>query len=202
MSLFSPNPKSGYLVLGDFVAQFRDYKISSIHMDDALPIMNWRNEQISALRQHQPLVEGEQLRYFRNVVSPGFGQQKPEQILLRFTHRDTLIGYGGLVHIDWPDRIGEVSFLLETERTKDVRNYGMECSIFLQLLKKCAFEDLDFNKIYTESYSHRPWHVMSVEAAGFRREKVLPDQTTVDGKSVDAIVASCLKEEYLKSIPD
>jgi hypothetical protein len=24
----------------------------------------------------------------------------------------------------------------------------------------------------------------------------------VDGKSVDAIVASCLKEEYLKSIPD
>ena len=43
---------------------------------------------------------------------------------------------------------------------------------------------------------------MSIEAAGFRREKVLPDQTTVDGKSVDAVVASCLKEEYLKSIPD
>jgi hypothetical protein len=202
MSLFSPNPKSGYLVLGDFVAQFRDYKISSIHMDDALPIMHWRNEQISALRQDQPLVENEQLRYFRNVIHPGFGQQQPVQILLRFTLRDALIGYGGLVHIDWPCGVGEVSFLLETERTKDVRNYGMECSIFLQLLKKCAFEKLDFNKIYTESYSHRLWHVQSIEAAGFRREKVLPDQTRVDGKSVDAIVASCLKEEYLKSIPD
>ena len=200
--MFSPSPKSGYLVLGDFFAQFRDYKISSIHMDDALPIMNWRNEQISALRQSQPLVESEQLRYFRNVVCSGFGKQKPEQILLRFTHRDALIGYGGLVHINWPDRIGEVSFLLETERTKDIRNYGMECSIFLQLLKKCAFENLDFNKIDTESYSHRPWHVMSVEAAGFRREKVLPDQTTVNGKLVDAVVASCLKEEYLKNIPD
>lgn len=202
MSLFSPNPNSAYLVLGDFVAQFRDYKISSIHMDDALPIMHWRNEQISALRQDQPLVENEQLRYFRNVVAPDFVQKQPEQILLRFTYRDALIGYGGLVHIDWVDRIGEVSFLLETERTKDVRNYGMECSIFLQLLKKCAFENLDFNKIYTESYSHRLWHVQSIEAAGFRREKVLPGQTTVDGKSVDAIVASCLKEEYFKSIPD
>ncbi|MBT4665691.1 MAG: GNAT family N-acetyltransferase [Opitutae bacterium] len=202
MSLFSPNPKSGYLVLGDFFAQFRDYKISSIHMDDALPIMHWRNEQISALRQDQPLEENEQLRYFRNVVSPGFVQKQPDQILLRFTYRDALIGYGGLVHMNWIDRIGEVSFLLETERAKDVRNYGMECSIFLQLLKKCAFENLDLNKIYTESYSHRPWHVMSIEAAGFRREKVLPDQTTVDGKSVDAVVASCLKEEYLDSMPD
>ena len=202
MSLFSPNPKSGYLVLGDFFAQFRNYKISSIHMDDALPIMHWRNEQISALRQDQPLVENEQLRYFRNVIHLGFGQQQPVQILLRFTLRDALIGYGGLVHIDWPCGVGEVSFLLETERTKDVRNYGMECSIFLQLLKKCAFEKLDFNKIYTESYSHRLWHVQSIEAAGFRREKVLPDQTTVDGKSVDAVVASCLKEEYLESIPD
>ncbi|MBU62536.1 MAG: ribosomal-protein-serine acetyltransferase [Opitutae bacterium] len=202
MSLFSPNPKSGYLVLGDFFAQFRNYKISPIHMDDALPIMNWRNQQISALRQNKPLLESEQVRYFRNVVSPGFGQQQPEQILLRFTHRNTLIGYGGLVHIDWPERIGEVSFLLETERAKDMHNYGMECSIFLQLLKKCAFDKLDFNKIYTESYSHRPWHVMSIEAAGFRREKVLPDQATVDGKSVDAVVASCLKEEYLESLPD
>ena len=182
MSLFSSNSKSSYLVLGNFIAQFRDYKIAAIHMDDALPIMNWRNEQISALRQSKPLLESEQLRYFRNVVSPGFSQKKPQQILLRYTYRDALIGYGGLVHIDWTNRIGEVSFLLETERTKDVRNYGMECSIFLQLLKKCAFENLDFNKIYTESYSHRPWHVQSIEASGFRREKVLQDQTKVDGK--------------------
>ena len=59
MSLFSAKTPSGYLILESFTAQFRNYKISSIRMDDALPIMRWRNEQISALRQQTPLTEEE-----------------------------------------------------------------------------------------------------------------------------------------------
>ena len=202
MSLFSAKPPSGYLVLGSFTAKFRDYRISSVLMDDALPIMQWRNEQISALRQQTPLTEEEQLSYFSSIVAQSFKQQQPELVLVRYTFRDTLIGYGGLVHIDWEARSGEVSFLLETERTKDQRNYGMECSIFMQLLKKCAFEALDLNKIQTESYANRPWHVQAIEASGFRRESILPKHVLADGKWVDAVIASCLKEKYLQSIPD
>ncbi len=201
MSFFSAKPPSGYLVLGSFTAQFRDYKISSVQMDDALPIMQWRNEQISALRQQTPLTEEEQLSYFSNIVAQSFKQQQPELVLVRYTLRDSLIGYGGLVHIDWETRSGEVSFLLATERTKDMHNYGMECSIFMQLLKKCAFEALDLNKVRTESYANRPWHVLAIEASGFRRESVLTQHVLVEGKKVDAVIASCLKEEYLLSIP-
>ena len=202
MSLFSAKTPSGYLVLESFTAQFRNYNISSIRMDDALPIMRWRNEQISALRQQTPLTEKEQLNYFRNVVAPSFKQKQPELVLVRYTYRDSLIGYGGLVHIDWEARSGEVSFLLESERTEDQRNYGMECSIFMQLIKKCAFEALDLNKIQTESYANRPWHVQAIEASGFRRESILPKHVRADGKWVDAVIATCLKKEYLQSIPD
>ncbi len=204
MSLFSfsEGKKEGYEALQDFEARFRDYAIASIRMEDALPIMHWRNEQMSALRQQYLLTEEEQLDYFREKVAPDFGKTKPEQILLRYTLKESLIGYGGLVHIDWESRNAEVSFLLETERTKDLRNYGMECSIFMQLLKRCAFEALDLNKINTESYANREWHVRAIEASGFRREKVLSGHVVIDGKPTDAVVASCLKEDYLLSIPD
>ncbi len=202
MSLFSTKTPRGYDILGEFTAEFRNYKISSIRMDDAMPIMHWRNEQISALRQETPLTEAEQQQYFRDVVEPSFEQKEPELVLVRYTLQDTLIGYGGLVHIDWETRSGEVSFLLKTNRTKDMYKYGMECGIFMQLLKKCAFEAMNMNRIHTESYAHRPWHVRAIEASGFRRETVLKQHALVDGEKVDAIIATCLREEYLKSIPD
>lgn len=201
MSLFSSFSASGYKILRGLDAHFREYAINSIRMDDALPIMQWRNDQLSVLRQAKPLSQEDQLRYFHDVVAPSFNQTEPDQVLLRFTHRSNLIGYGGLVHMDWKARRGEVSFLLETERAKDIRSYGMELSIFLQLLKKCAFDVLDLNKIHTESYAHRPWHVQSIEAAGFKREGILRKHALADGELVNAVVASCLKEEYLRNIP-
>jgi len=66
---------------------------------------------------------------------------------------------------------------------------------------KCSFDALDLNKISTYSYSQRAFHVNAVEASGFRREGVLREDTKVDGQWVDAVIASCLKSEYLKQFP-
>jgi RimJ/RimL family protein N-acetyltransferase len=173
------------------------YEVSSIKMDDSIPIMRWRNEQISSLRQSKPLTEKEQLAYFEETVRPQFSQEKPEQVLLRFTHEDKLIGYGGLVHLNWEDARGEVSFLLEPERAKDRNLYERECKLFMNLLMKCAFLTLNLNKISTEAYSHRGFHVRALESSGFTREGILREQTQVRGKWTDAVIASCLKSEYL-----
>jgi RimJ/RimL family protein N-acetyltransferase len=175
--------------------------LTSIRMEDAETIMKWRNEQMSALRQSAPLTPSEQKNYFDNVVKPSLSQKQPDLILLRFTFENSLIGYGGLVHIDWENQRAEVSFLLETERGKDTFQYGRDCSVFLNLLMRCAFDTLDLNKIYTYSYSHRSFHVNAVEASGFRRDGVLREDTKVDGEWVDAVIASCLKSEYLKQYP-
>ncbi len=191
----------GYIVLKGFRGNFRGYELTSIRMEDAEKIMHWRNEQISALRQSKPLTPDEQKSYFGSVVKPSFSQKQPELILLRFTFDNKLIGYGGLVHIDWTNQRAEISFLLDTERAKDSFQYGRDCSVFLNLLMKCAFDAVDLNKISTYSYSHRATHVNSVEASGLRREGVLRQDTKVDGEWVDAVVASCLKSEYLKQFP-
>lgn len=196
-SLSSP----GYIILKGFRGSFRGYELTSIRMEDAETIMKWRNEQMSALRQSAPLTPSEQKNYFNNVVKPSLSQKQPDLILLRFTFENSLIGYGGLVHIDWGNQRAEVSFLLETERGKDTFQYGRDCSVFLNLLMRCAFDTLDLNKIYTYSYSHRSFHVNAVEASGFRRDGVLREDTKVDGEWVDAVIASCLKSEYLKQYP-
>lgn len=189
---------SGYQLLDGFYESIGEYAISSIKLEDAESIRIWRNQQISALRQSSILSKDEQDSYFKKVIEPSFSDEEPRQILLRYTLKNDLIGYGGLVHLNWPDRKGEVSFLLDTNRTKDKDQYTIECKTFLKLIKKCAFKKLGLNKISTYAYSHRENHVQSIENAGFTREGILRQDTIVDGNWVDAILSSCLRSEFEK----
>ena len=188
----------GYRVLKGFRGKLGDYSLSSVRMEDSEFIRKWRNDQITALRQKKPLSEKEQAKYFNEIVIPQFSQEQPDQILLRFTLENELIGYGGLVHLNWEDKRAEVSFLLETERAKDLSLYERECKVFMNLLKICAFTVLGLNKISTEAYSHREFHVNALEAAGFAREGVLRKHVQIDGTWIDSVLASCLKSEYLE----
>ena len=189
---------SGYQILEGFYETIGEYAISSIKLEDAESIRIWRNQQISALRQSSILSKDEQSSYFKKVIEPSFSDEEPRQILLRYTLKNDLIGYGGIVHLNWPDQKGEVSFLLDTNRTKDTDQYSIECKTFLKLIKKCAFEKLGLNKISTYAYSHRENHVQSIENAGFTREGILRQDTIVDGNWVDAILSSCLRSEFEK----
>jgi len=189
---------SGYQLLDGFYETIGEYAISSIKLEDAESIRIWRNQQISALRQSSILSKDEQSSYFKKVIEPSFSDEEPRQILLRYTLKNDLIGYGGIVHLNWPDQKGEVSFLLDTNRTKDTDQYSIECKTFLKLIKKCAFEKLGLNKISTYAYSHRENHVQSIENAGFTREGILRQDTIVDGNWVDAILSSCLRSEFEK----
>jgi RimJ/RimL family protein N-acetyltransferase len=174
------------------------YSISSIQLEDAEDIRCWRNEQISALRQSTLLSKEEQLTYFENVLKPEFNQTHPKQVLVRFCLSGKLIGYGGIVHLDWENLRGEVSFLLDTERTSDPKSYCEELNLFFALIKRLGFCVLGLNKLTTEAYAHRAFHVKAIEDAGFSREGVLRQHVKIEDQWVDAVVASCLKTEYLK----
>jgi len=186
----------GYQVLNDQVWQCGVYEIESIRLEDAELIRQWRNVQISALRQSRELSMDDQALYFREHVMPEFDSPYPGKILVRFTLKGSLIGYGGIVHINWADRRGEVSFLLETKRANDRKKYVKEIKIFLKMLSEMAFIYLGFNKLTTESYNHRLFHVEAIENFGFRREGVLRKHTMINGQWIDSIIASLLKEDF------
>lgn len=185
-----------YKILGASPWIYGKYSISSVRMEDAECIRNWRNTQISALRQKKELSKLEQAIYFNGLIKHEFDLDHPPQILVRFCFEEELIGYGGIVHLDWTNLRGEVSFLLETSRIENHHQYAAELSFFFHLIKEVAFTKLGLNKLSTEAYAHRDHHVSAIEEAGFRRDGVLREHALIEGKWVDAVVASCLSSEY------
>ena len=185
-----------YKLLDGFDGQLGEYEVCSVRQEDALPIMHWRNAQIDALRQREALTEEQQLSYFRKNVFPSFSLEQPPMVILSYLKSGQLIGYGGIVHLNWEAKRGEVSFLLDPDRTKDKASYGQDLNHFLTLLKRLAFDHLQLNRLTTEAYGNRPWHVEAIEANGFRHEGILRQHALKGDQLVDAHLHACLREEH------
>jgi RimJ/RimL family protein N-acetyltransferase len=183
--------------LSKFPESIEDYRLAYFAQEDALIVKQWRNEQVAVLRQDHLLTDREQINYYNNVIKPLFEMDQPEQILFSYHKKNELIGYGGLTHIDWVSCRAEISFLLATDRTKDHDSYGQEFSRFLKLLKRTAFNELGLNRLYTETFDLRPWHVEVLEKNNFRFEGRLKQHVLIEDRYIDSLMHGCLKEyEY------
>lgn len=168
------------------------YQLTPIRYSDIFLIKQWRNEQIDILRQNIVLTDAMQEAYFANTIQPSFFLQQPRQILFSYLKDGLFIGYGGIVHIDWEKKQGEVSFLSETQRAHNFREYQADFSHFLTLIKKVAFHDLLFSRLYTETFDVRPQHIKILESAGFQLEQRLKNWVTINGKPIDALIHGCM----------
>lgn len=153
--------------------------------------MGWRNDQMDILRQNTLLTPERQETYYHETLLPSYDEKFPKQILFSILLDDKCIGYGGLVHIDWKIKQAEVSFLLETSRKEGTPSYGSDFKAFLHVIKKVAFEDLQFVSLITETYDVRPSHLAALESEGFVEEKRTPKAVEIKGKRVDAIFHKC-----------
>jgi RimJ/RimL family protein N-acetyltransferase len=180
-----------YSVLRQQKFSFEDYLITTIRMEDRYAIMRWRNEQLDILRQKEPLTIEQQDRYFKEVVCPQMLMKSPGQILVSIFKAGQLIGYGGLVHIHWQDRRGEISFILETSRNSDTQQFQVDYSAYLTMIKSLAFDELKFNKITTEAFDLRPYLIETLESNGFVLEGRLKDQNFINGRFVDSLLHAC-----------
>ena len=88
-----------------------------------------------------------------------FEVKQPSQILLSVLYNSILVGYGGLVNINWFDQKSEVSFLLKPDFENSEKLKGYIFPIFLQLIANLAFQNLGLNKIWTETYCSRKQHI-------------------------------------------
>lgn len=173
-----------------------DYELVPLREEDLLNIKDWRNEQIDILRQKAPLSTEDQIRYYERVVRPLFLSPTPAQLLFSFLFEGKCIGYGGLVHISWADKRGEVSFLAETERALNNELYAIDFENYITIFTQIVFEDLKFNRISGETYSFRKFHISILEKFGFIREGVMR-RHIIDGNTFyDSIVHGLLADDY------
>jgi len=185
-----------YLVLKEAVIAIGDYRIVPLRKEDILSIKDWRNDQMAVLRQNTVLTSDAQLRYYDTVVRRSFEERQPNVMLFSYLLRNECIGYGGLTNIDWFSRRTEMSFLLDTGRANRLELYEMEFSNFISLIKKVIFLDLEFNRIFTETFDIRDGHVRILEKNGFRLEGRLRQHVLIDQRFVDSLIHGYIKEDF------
>ncbi len=176
--------------------QDRELTLRAVQPADIEAIRQWRNAQMDVLRQSAVITPEAQQRYFAEHVWPGKTSPQPPQILLAIERHGQLIGYGGLVHIVWAYRRAEISFLLEPHLERNTPLLADCFTRFLRLLQTLAFEDLQLQRLTTETYAHRPVHIQALEAAGHRLEGRLKAHVLVDGKPCDALVHGLLAAQW------
>lgn len=172
------------------------FSLIPLRAKDMLLIGKWRNEQIDVLRQNRYLTDKDQEFYYKHVVEKSFFEQEPSVILFSYLCSGACVGYGGLTNISWEFGRAEMSFLLETLFTHNPRLYGQYFSVFLALLKDVAFNELHFNRIFTETYDIRPVHVEILEKNDFVLEGRMREHLTVKGKIIDSLIHGCLKKTH------
>ena len=168
-----------------------DIVLRAVEPSDIEAIRQWRNAQMDVLRQTAPITHEAQVRYFSEHVWPEKLKQEPAQILLAIERFDELTGYGGLVHISWPNRRAEVSFLLAPELERDRTAHCRIFEVYLRLLKSLAFDDLALMRLTSETFSGRDHVIATFERSGFTREGRLRNHVVVGERRVDALMHGC-----------
>lgn len=174
---------------------YEGYRLVPIRDRDKYDIMQWRNEQINILRQSQPITAELQDHYFSTTVDKLFEEDQPSQILWSILLNDQLIGYGGLVHIDWESQNAEISFLINTERNADQKMFEEDFTVFLQLMEKIAFKMLGFLKLHTTCYDipERAFYINVLTDNNFVLEGRLHKHLLINGSIKDVLFFSYFK---------
>ncbi len=181
-----------YLCLAQNQFTLGNYAISTIQPQDIEVIRNWRNAQMTVLRQSSPIEYSQQVEYYSSVIWPSMEQCNPDNILFTFFDNNKRIGYGGLVHISWQDKRAEMSFLLDSDLTGNDKEYGKHFTAFIQLMLTVAFEHLNFHKLFTETYATRVHHISVLESCGLVLEGTMRDHIILENKYVDSLLHSVL----------
>lgn len=163
------------------------YSIRNITKDDIYLIKNMRNEQIDVLRQTQPLTNEDQLNWYNNIILPSY-KNKTKTLNFILEYNKKFIGYCGLVNIDYVNKKAEISFLVKTERKNNDKIYEQDFNFFLNYIKKYSFNNLNLNKLWTETYEFRDFHIYILEKNNFKKEGILKNQIINNGKYINSIL--------------
>ena len=181
------NRKREYLDLNCQIFHSGSYCIVPIRDQDKYPIMDMRNSQIFHLRQSKLLTRDEQDNYFSTVINNLFDKEKPTEILFSYLKDDELIGYGGLVHLNWTDKNAEISFIIKENYEKELEKHWTH---FLEMISQVAFQQLELHKIFTYAFDLRPYLYKILEKNSFNKDATLTEHCLFDGKYLDVVIHS------------
>lgn len=162
---------------------------------DLSHIKDWRNSQMDVLRQWRPLSDWNQENWYR-IVS-----EDDHQVIFSIKERNPdatpkLIGYCGITNIDYINRRGEISFLVDPSRGEDVDLYRLDFSAVLNYLCWYGFDGLNLHKLFTETFDFRVSHINILEEFGMHKDGIIREHQYINGKYHNSVIHSILQTEW------
>ena len=162
-------------------------KLVPIEHENLEQLREWRNDPdiYKWCRQITLLSRQNQIDWFDY-------QSEAENILMFYIKSKTGLGLGvcGLTSIDYICRRAEFSLYIQPEECGN--GYGGEA---LTMLLNVAFNDLNLNLVWGESFEGNPAMKM-FEKIGFKKEGIRRQFYYKDGKYVDAHLCSITRSEF------
>ena len=173
--------------------KFGNLLFCPIAHQDLADIKDWRNEQMDICRQWKPLTDYNQEEWWKELST------SDKQVIFAIKDSDgELIGYCGLVYIDYINRKAEFSIQISTERAIKNYIYREDFMATAKMICEYGFKTLNLNKITTETFEFRKYQIKLLEQFGFQRDGMLRKNHYEQGKYYDSINHSILRKEYLK----
>lgn len=191
-------PLNRYLVLPSSLIEMGSLALRAVAPEDIDFIRQWRNAQMPVLRQSSPISLEEQQRYFAKHVWPFMESLRPPQLLLAIERQGELIGYGGLVHINWEASRAEVSFLLKPEYESQEDTLSQIFREYLDAIYELAFVSLGLHRLTTETFEFRKVHLKVMEESGLKLEGILRSHVRVGGELMSSYLHGILASEWSK----
>jgi len=174
--------------------QCKNRCLSPLEKSHIAKLKEWRNAQMEVNRQYIPLSDFHQKRWYAHL------KEDKTQILFALMEcrakKAKFIGYCGITNIDFKNKRGELSFLVNPTRAKKEGTYNKDFLAVLNMLCQYGFEELNLNKLFSDTFEFRKEHIKILEGFGFRKEGELREQYFSKGKYFDSIIHSILLSEW------
>ncbi len=168
-------------------------RLRHIEREDLPKFVAWLNdpEVREGLSLYLPLSQAEEEQWFENMLK----SPPPERPLVIEAKSDKdwkTIGNSGFHNIDWRNRSGELGIVIG-EKTYWNKGYGTEV---IGLLLRHGFTTLNLHRIYLRVFQNNKRAIRAYEKAGFIHEGRQRQAEFQDGKYLDVILMSVLKDEW------
>jgi diamine N-acetyltransferase len=171
-------------------------RLRAVEREDLPRFVDWLNDPNvrRGLILHLPMSLAQEQAWFEDMIKRPQAEQ-PFVIELKLGSEWVMIGNCGVHQIDWRCRSATLGIFIG-EKGYWNQGYGTEA---MQLLIKHGFENLNLNRLALDVYEDNLGAIRAYEKAGFVLEGRKRQAMYKDGRYLDILVMSVLRDEWLAS---
>ena len=156
--------------------------LNPIELEDLPLLQSWRNslEVMTNCRQYRPLSMKDMEKWYDGLTRDTSFNLNTDLFILNYNR--VKVGVGGLVRIDWRNRIGELSFYIGLARYRNKKVIGK----LLLSVVGYSFSTLGLHKVVFPVYSFNP--LLPIYETLLKREYVAKSEYYHNGKFHDRII--------------